>query len=222
MPGPIMKIESEVPFGHALYGWLAVHDLRLDALVKHDPMEKHYLAWETVRKQTNPFFEEGTGFEGYLVGRCDTPEAALETIVGLSQRILDAIARLYRFQYNQRSLLMKTLLRERADSEAIHIWSAYLGAELGRLRAQIIGSDKAQRFQNQTYTIIRALPPMIYHEVEHDIRQIYAVGAGSSARVSRLHISYQVLKPGQQDAWLVAENIGIFGHPLVRKFLDRG
>jgi len=37
-----------------------------------------------------------------------------------------------------------------------------------------------------------------------------------------LDIKLKMLNPGQQTAWLVATNIGRFGHPLVRSFLDKG
>ncbi len=134
----IKKIQSEVPFGHAIYGWLYLNNYQLDRLVNHDQMEKNYLAWETVRQECNPYFVKGTGFEGYYVGRCAIPEAALESILALNQHILDAIARLYHFEAKFRSNLMRTLLREKSDLTAIGIWSSYLGAELARLRAQIL------------------------------------------------------------------------------------
>lgn len=214
-------VESEVPFGRSLYTWLFLNDLHLNQLVRHDSREKHFLAWETVRKQTNPFFLEGTGFEGYLVGRCATPDAALDAIVSINQNILDAIARLYRFQSSLRAKLMKTLVRESSEPEAIHIWSAYLGAELGKLRAQMLQNPEAQGFQNQTYNSIRSLPPMVFHEIQDDVTQTYAIGSSGNNR-GKLAINLQILKPSQQDAWLVAQNIGQFGHPLVRRFLDRG
>jgi hypothetical protein len=215
------KIESEVPFGRALYTWLYLNDLHIDTLVSHDQMEKAYLAWETVRKESNPYFEEGTGFEGYFVGRCSLPEAALEAILAINQHVLDAIARMYRLEYNFRSRLMKTLTRNASDSEAIHIWSSYLGAELGRLRAQIILEPDAQEFQRQTYKIISMLPPMVYHEVDHDVTQTYTVGSLPTPKLAKLSVNTHMLKPSQQDAWLVAQNIGVFGHPLVRKLMDR-
>jgi hypothetical protein len=215
------KIESEVPFGRALYVWLYLNDLHLDTMVSHDQMERAYLAWETVRKESNPYFEVGTGFEGYLVGRCSLPEAALETILAINQHILEAIARMYRFEYDFRSRLMKTLTRDASDSEAIHIWSGYLGAELGRLRAQIMREPEAQEFQRQTYRIISMLPPMVYHEDDHDVTQTYTIGSLPTPKLAKLNITMPMLKPRQQDAWLVAQNIGVFGHPLVRKLLDR-
>jgi hypothetical protein len=214
----IITVESEVPFGQVLYDRLHLNRLNLDNVVRHDRIEEHYLAWETVRKQTNPFFLKGTGFEGYLIGRCTTPEAALEVILTINQHILDAIARLYRFEYGFRSRLMKTLTRDASDPAAIYLWSTYLGAELGRLRAQIVSSKEAQAFQKQTYRIVDELPPMVYHQLAHSVIQNYAVGGENGARF-KLDISPYMLKPCQQDAWMVAQNIGEFGHPLVRKVL---
>ena len=216
-----MRIDSEVPFGHELHGWLLLNNLRLDQMVHHDSREAHYLAWETVRKERNPYFSQGTGFEGYLIGRYTTPDAALDAILNINQNILDAIARLYRYQPGLRAKLMKTLAREDSDPALMHIWSAYLGAELGKLRAQILSNKEAQAFQTGTYNIIRNLPPVIYHEKDSDVTQTYAIGSGTNGTHSKMIISPQILKPSQQDAWLVAANIGEFGHPLVRRFLDQ-
>lgn len=218
----LIEVRSEVPFGRILYATLRLKDQPLDKLAHHGQMESHYLAWETVRKGINPFFQKGTGFEGYLVGRCSNPEAALEAIIAANQHILDAITRLYRFQYGFRSRLMKTLTQDASDPEAIHVWSAYLGAELGKLRVLIFHNREAETFQSHTYQIVRALPPMVYHEVAEDVTQTYMIGARDESGIGRLLVTLSMLKPSQQDAWLVAENIGEFGHPLVRQMLDHG
>jgi len=215
----VMKVHSEVPFGHQLFVSLYLKDLHLNAVVKHDRMEMHYLAWETVRKQTNPFFQKGTGFEGYLVGHCSDAEAALEEILQINQDILDAIARMYRFEYGFRSRLMKTLVKEANDSEAIQIWSAYFGAELGKLRARILSDNEAQAFRLDTYRIVSTLPTMKYDAVDDDIFQNYAIGTDSEIEYGKLAISIGMLPAHQQDAWLVADNIGEFGHPLIRHLL---
>lgn len=222
MTNGLITIENEVPFGQTLYGWLYLRNLHLDDVVQHDRVERHYLAWETVRKQTNPFFEVGTGFEGYLIGRCTNPEAALDVILATSQHILDAIRRMYRFEYGFRSRLMKTLTRESSNAAFIHLWAEYLGAELGRLRAQILKNEEAQRFQSGTYRIVETLPPIVYRQEEDQVSQTYAVGSSGIQRMDRLIITLPMLKPGQQDAWLVAENIGQFGHPLLRRLLEHG
>jgi hypothetical protein len=129
---------------------------------------------------------------------------------------------MYHFRYDFRSRLMKTLTREAADPTAIHIWSSYFGAELGRLRAQILYEPEAQEFQRQTYKVISMLPPMTYHQSDHDVTQTYCLTTLYTPPVAKLTVVPEMLRPCQQDAWMVARNIGIFGHPLVRKLLDRG
>ncbi|MCS7070844.1 MAG: hypothetical protein NZM00_05015, partial [Anaerolinea sp.] len=216
MTGAHFVVENVVPFSQVIYAWLCLRSLQLEAVVQHDRVERNYLAWETVRKQTNPFFETGTGFEGYLIGRCPDAAAALDETVDIGQRILDAIRRMYRFEYGFRARLMATLLRERADSALIAIWAEYLGAELGRLRAQVVHNDAARQFQARTYHIVETLPPMYYRQIDDAIRQRYAVGSDGRPPADRLKVTLTMLKPGQQDAWLVVENIGQFGHPLIR------
>jgi len=216
----VTHVDGEVPFGHTLYTWLYMHNLHVEALVKHDRMETHYLAWETVRKETNPFFEVGTGFEGYFVGRKLMAADVLEEILIFSQDILDSIVRVYRYEHIFRARLMKTLVREANDAECIHLWSTYLGAQLARLRSQILSNHSARDFQNATYRQVYNLPSIVYHEEHRDITQSYVILADSIGISGRLNISLDMLSPDQQDAWLVAVNIGEFGHPLVRRFLN--
>ncbi len=222
----IETINSEVPFGRAISVELRLHDRSLAHLPMKGRIEQRYLAWETVRKKTNPYFAEGTGFEGYLVGICPDAEAALKAIVDSGQHILDAIARLYRFRGSFQTRLMRTLVRETSDQEAIHIWSAYLGAELGRLRVNVPRNKAATLFQTQTYRIVAALPAISYRQTDLDVLQYYTVGCvenlttGTILSSTRLAVSPEMLPARQQDAWLVAQFIGEFGHPLVREFLD--
>lgn len=218
----VSKVESEVPFGHTLYSKLYLNGMRLDKVVHHNRMETHYLAWETVRQQTNPFFEKGTGFEGYLIGSCTCSEAALERILAIGQNILDAIARAHRFEHNMRAQLIRTLDQDTGNSEYIQIWSGYLGAELGRLRAQILTNKTAQDFRIHTYHIVNGLHPIDYHEVTGDVMQSYELGSDPQQTCHKLTIQATDLPAVQQDAWRVSENIGKFGHPLVRQLLVHG
>ncbi|MGQ9908951.1 MAG: hypothetical protein ACUVS2_08960 [Candidatus Flexifilum sp.] len=217
-----ITIENTLPFSEMIYACLCLHQADLAEIVRHDRIERHYLAWETVRKQTNPFFETGTGFEGYLIGQCATPEAALDEVLIIGQRILDAIQRLYRFEYGLRARLMQTLLRERSDYDLAALWADYLGAELGRLRAQIVNREAARRFRTTMYQIVESLPPMHYEQVGDRVVQRYVIGANGRPPADRLAVTLSLLKPGQQDAWLVAEHIGQFGHPLIRRVLEAG
>ncbi len=216
----MVRIESEVPFGHSIYAWLYVRDKDLQVLAPHGETERNYLAWETVRRESNPYFDYGTGFEGYLIGRCPEPQAALDEILAIGQHILDSIALLYRFEYNFRSRLMKTLTREIADERAIRIWSASLGTQLGKLRAGMLHNRDAQDFQSRTYRLVYLLPPMHYTTQDYDVKQTYNILADGVSGLSRLHVTLEALSPSQQEAWQVVENIGEFGHPLVRKYLD--
>ncbi len=223
----IEKVEKRVPFGQSLCVYFGIHDVRYSDLSAKNRVERTYLAWETVRKKTNPYFTEGTGFEGYLVGICPTPADALEAILKANQHILDAIARLYHFESCFRSRLMRTLNGEIDDPESIHIWSAYLGAELGQLRVHIPRNKSAILFQNQTYQIVALLPPITYRQVDYDLAQNYGIGYVDNAVTvvipsqPKMLIKETMLNPSQQTAWHVAANIGRFGHPLVRKYLDK-
>lgn len=224
----IETIHNEVPFGGAIYVELGLHGQSVERLPRDRSIEQRYLAWETVRKKTNPYFTEGTGFEGYLVGTCPDASAALEAILKSSQHILDAIARLYRFSGCFRSRLMRTLVRESCDQESVHIWSAYLGAELGKLRVIVPRNKPAVLFQTQTYRIVSTLPAIRYQPADCGVLQHYAVGYVDNATpnilapIARITVRPELLAARQQDAWLVASRIGEFGHPLVRGFLDRG
>ncbi|MBI1278657.1 MAG: hypothetical protein GC179_11070 [Anaerolineaceae bacterium] len=223
----IENVEKPVPFGQSLFVQFGIHDIHPNDLSTKSHIERSYLAWETVRKKTNPYFEEGTGFEGYLVGTCPDSDAALQAILKASQHLLDAIARLYHFESYFRSRLMRTLDGEIDDPESIHIWSAYLGAELGRLRVRIPHNKAAILFQNQTYQIVTLLPPITYRPVESGVIQNYGVGYVDNAVMvvspnqPRITVKEKMLNSSQQTAWMVAKNIGRFGHPLVRQFLDR-
>lgn len=215
----LLTIDNEVPFGEEIFCRLRLKAADLDNLVKHDEMEHRYLAWETVRKAHNPFFVCGTGFEGYFVGICHSPDEALSKILAVSQGILDAMARLYRFEYGFESRLMKTLTREASDPKAMNLWSAYLGAALARLRGQCLGNQTAQHFRSETYALISDLPGIKYHLVDHDVLQHYVLRKQLKADTALLEITPGMLNRTQQDAWLIATNIGEFGHPLVREFL---
>ncbi|MDL1885255.1 hypothetical protein FBR01_16585 [Anaerolineae bacterium CFX8] len=215
----LLQIENHIPFAAPIRYWIEIDETTLDEMVKQSrQFERAFLAWETVRKQRNPFFENGTGFEGYFVGTCHSPEEALEAILKLNRDILDRIHRLHRMDYGFQSRLMKTLTGDIYDPAAMQEWSAQLGAALGRLRAGIYYNEQASRFQTETYRSVYHLPLIFYRQKNDAIEQRYAVNFGSP-RGGRVLVEPGLLKPREQDAWLVAEYVGRFGHPLVRQFL---
>lgn len=183
--------------------------------------DSQYLAWENVRKKRNPFFENGTGFEGYFVGICLSPEEVLEKILIINKDILNNLVRLYRFDYSFQSRLFKALTEDRADTKAMHDWAAEFGAALAKLRMNVheVHNPTADYFRSETYRIVKALPPIRYSEVEYQIGQHYVVGFYNGQHNHQLVIMPSMLKPNDQDPWLVAQLIGKFGHPLVREYL---
>lgn len=212
---------SNVPYDAALNGWLRLHDVPLDSLVQHSRRyERAYLAWETVRQVRNPFFNIGTGFEGYFVGICHSAEEVIAQLLDIGRGMLVSNARLYRYQYTFRACLMKTLTGECSDPHAIQVWSALFGAALGKLRCNIYYNASTWRFQNETYWMVNRLPFIQYDQCDHHIEQVYALIPFSGNVVSRPDLPLELLNPAKDDATLVVSRIAAFGHPLIRAYLD--
>lgn len=219
MSASALQVASDVPFATALYWRLRMKGIHLEELTKQHRYERNYLAWETVRKQTNPFFDNGTGLEGYLIGHCQTPDEALETILNICQHMLDCIARYHRFDSNFQSRLFDTLIGYRNDAEAIETWSAYLGATLARLRCNLLNNRPADAFQTETYRLVDRHPDIDYKMRPETIKQHYRIAAAYT-KTHRVQVNLSNLNPSHQDAWLVAASIGRFGHPLLRRVMD--
>jgi hypothetical protein len=218
-PG-IVRIDTDIPFGELIY-WR--HHLAckasLETLIRLSHYySEHYLAWEEVRKGINPFFVKGTGFEGYFVGICNSPEDVLEQLLRLGHEMLDNLTRLHPFEKRFQAKLLKALHGQATDPKAIAEWSAEFGAALARLRCNVIRNQQADAFHSHTYQIVRSLPPIQYETNDHTIRQHYAILA-CEGQSSRIVLDPRALRSLDQEAWLVVETIGRFGHPLVREFV---
>jgi hypothetical protein len=219
--GRLLQVDNEVPFGNMIYWWLRfAQGQTLDSLINRSrPYDSAYLAWEMVRKRRNPFFAHGTGFEGYLVGVCQSPDEALEQVLQISQEMLVSAMRLHRSDPRFRSKLFRVLVGESVDARAIAEWSAQLGAALGRLRCNLRRSRQADSFHAETYRTVDALPSIRYCETDACVRQTYLLD-GHGGLPPKRHIDDSALHPDDQEAWLVAQSIGKFGHPLVRAFVN--
>ncbi len=216
-----LAIDSNVPFSESIDCWLHLGaERRLQTLVRESALfERQFLAWETIRKGRNPYFMNGTGFEGYLVGVCQSAEEALDSLLGLAQGMLNSISRLHRLDSRFRSRLMKTVTGELSDLEAMAEWSAQLGAALAILRCHLLYERKTADFQLETYRVVRSLPPICYWNGDHIIRQRYVVYIPAAPCVEKTTVNVHALKPDDQDAWLILQSVGKFGHPLLREFL---
>jgi hypothetical protein len=215
----IVQVERPVPFAPSLYWWLQLNNLQLQTIVNHSRhYEPSYLAWETVRKIRNPFFDIGTGFEGYFIGMCHSPGEVLENILHISSTMLHSIYGQYRMDYGFKSRLMKTLTGEMRDTKAVSIWASEFGAATARLRCNLQRNIPADIFRIETYHIVRSLAPICYYEREYAIFQSYSLGH-THHQYGKIHVDLNILNPSDQDAWVVAWSIGRFGHPMVRAWL---
>lgn len=219
-----LLINSRVPFGETIFWWLRVaHEHDLEKLIDQSRnFNKPYLAWEMVRRRRNPYFQNGTGFEGYFIGIARTPEEALEQVLRIGEEMLISILRLHRFDAGFRSRLMRTLIDELGDADAITEWATQLGATLARLRCNLLDNREADRFQEGTYRLVSRLPEIEYVEDQYTLRQIYLLNTvemlpGEHFDTRRISVSLEGLPRAEQDAWMVARLVGKFGHPLVRQ-----
>lgn len=215
------RVEGEVPYGEYLL-WL----LERNQALSHGPVtglshqfDHRYLAWESVRLVRNPFFENGTGFEGYWVGVAGSAEEALDRLLRIGREALDSQARLYHYQDGFRRQLMKTLRGESANLDALVEWSIVLGAMLARLRCNIYGNMEGDTFRRETYRQVEGLPPIQYYEVGDELEQEYEIRDAENPSRPRLYVDPNHLRTNDREAWEVASALGKFGHPVVREVL---
>jgi hypothetical protein len=215
------RIEGEVPFGDMLALWLEELQLRHGAPISQAShrFDRPYLAWESVRLVRNPYFENGTGMEGYWVGQTTASEEVLDGLLRIGHDALNSQLNLYRYQSNFRRRLMSALREESVDLDVLTEWSVMLGAILGRLRCNIHRNAAADTFRRETYRQVEGLPLIQYHEVGNDLQQVYELRDADHPNGERLYIDPSHLRTTDQDAWQVAAAIGKFGHPLVREVL---
>jgi hypothetical protein len=215
----LLHVEGEVPFGDCLRWWIERSRESRGQPIQHvsHHFDRPYLAWETVRLARNPYFAQGTGFEGYFVGLCSSPDEALTQVLDVGRRALASINRLYRFEANYRRLLLRTLHGEASDLRAIAEWSVELGAILGILRCNVYRSPQAEYFRRETYQLLEGLPPIRYEDDRHAVRQAYEIRALDGEPFQRLLVEPRQLSTGDQEAWAVAAALGRFGHPLIRE-----
>lgn len=221
MPTTMQDITTEIPFGHFVYATLHLKQhLPFEKVIEAGyQYERPYLAWEEVRNYRNPFFQKGTGFEGYFVGCCMTAEDALEHILHIGHEMLTNIVHLHPHDYRLQSRLIKTLTGEANDPYSITEWAAEFGAMLARLRCNVSCNRQAKQFYTETYQIIQWLPHIDYSENDHTIQQ-HMIIANDHLLNPTMSVEPHLLKPAEQEAWLVSATVGKFGHPLVREVLD--
>lgn len=219
----VLVVESAVPYSAAICEWLQFHSIHMNQLVGYSSRyERAYLAWEAVRKVRNPFFIDGTGFEGYYVGQGLSAEEVIERLLSIGRHILESNYRLYRYNFSFRARLAKTLFTEANDPQAMDVLAAQFGAALGKLRCNLLTNERTQHFQTETYLTTAGAPAIWYTQRDHLIIQNYTLQWQNRPTDPQWNLSLETLvKPRDADAFHAVKSIGKFGHPLVRSYLDK-
>jgi hypothetical protein len=216
----LLTVESNVPYGASIAGWLALHDRPFSDL-EHPSRwyERAFLAWETVRRVRNPFFSEGTGFEGYYIGQCHSADEMTARLLELGHAMIASNDRLYPYDYAFKTRLMNALSSESVDVPALKVWAELLGAMLGRLRRIAGQTPAAGVFQTETYRMTNSVPPIRYSLTRQNVQQTYTLPFPPQANGRKLAIDFSTLAPTDRDAAMVVWSVGRLGHPLVRQYL---
>lgn len=217
----LLHVESYVPYCTCISTHLCLNRRPLEEFERLSrTYERAFLAWETVRRVRNPFFKEGTGFEGYYIGRCQSVDEMIQRLLELGRMMLECNRRYFRYDYAFQARLMDALSGEWADVKALDAWSALLGATLGRLRCMANRVPKAGQYQSETYSLTNSVPPITYRMNGCTIRQEYTLPYPPHLQSHKLDISFDSLPPRDQDAAFVIWSVGRLGHPLVRQYLS--
>lgn len=219
----ILTVESAVPYSAAICEWLQFRATNIDQLVGYSRRyDRAYLAWEAVRKVRNPFFIDGTGFEGYYVGQQLTPEEIVTDLLDIGWYIIESNYRLYRLNFNFRARLEKALFTEANDPQAMEVLAAQFGATLGKLRCNLLTNERTRHFQTETYLKTGAMPSIRYSKRDHLVRQNYTLPCQERQSAPQWNLSLETLvKPRDADAFMAVKSIGKLGHPLVRGYIDQ-
>lgn len=215
------KITSTPPFLSYVEAavWKAQNEAELQRVVQTShTIDKDYFFWETHRKGLNPVGCFGTGYEAYFVARPDgsslCPEEASEQIVAVGISILDGIRRTHKHSFSHRNALEKVIRGEASTSWAIEEWNAIFGASLARLRAEIAMNQRTLEYRSRVKEKVQPLPQIRY-VVGSDglIRQEYFIAAPKS---TPLITTNEYHGDEEELALTIMQNIGKFGHPLLR------
>jgi hypothetical protein len=214
-------IETACPFGEWLAFLVSKTGYHLDDLNQYsDRLMLAYLAWEYVRDGRNPYFRNGTGLEGYLIGRVNHGEEARETLALIGQRILDVAVKrhgsygwadsIFRIAANQELHLTD---RKRMR-EVLDILDSVFGAELARQRSQMLLCSEAVKFRQETYELVKLRP-----DINHTIlggKLVMSYCLPSETVNDKQELTMLGLNPHQQEGLLVAMGIGRMGVPAIR------
>ena len=188
--------------------------------------DKAYYGWQQVRLAGIPLdlarpkdlYTCKTGLEGYFFGEVHSQEQLAAEIMAIGKDIWSGINLTHRGLHQKKRGLRRTILGEECTLESALEWSTILGATLGRLRAKLLYNPAAAKFQFDVKQTVDGLPKIQY---------------GTQDRASKLVQTYQlpikdanakiIPSPAATEEemlhWETVQNLGLFGHPLVRALL---
>ncbi len=214
------KFEQTPPYTEFIQALLDSGGLK-EVVGKSHNLDAAYLAWQQVRKNGVPLTETGTsrvslgtGFEGYFIGRVQSKEQMLDELLVVGKRIWSSIRLLHRNSYSTRSGLEKTIRGEKYSVAFLNEWMAIFGAELARQRAQILQNKQALTFREQNKKSTLLLPKIDYSMSPNGIIQQTYYLPNQNKSDSLVHTT---MNDEDALALLTMQEIGKFGHPLVRE-----
>lgn len=217
--------KTDVPLKDLLKIGLQTGKLDKAELVSHS-MDPAYFGWQRVRLAGIPLDLRSpgqlvtckTGLEGYFVGEVRSTEELATKLLQIGEDIWRGIRLMHKFSPQKRKRLEQAILGTGFSLESAVEWSTILGATLGRLRAKLLYNPDAQKFQSDTKQAVGGLPKIEYGVTQRDsgIVQVYKLPIKNADPLilSDFHSTDE-----QSLYWQTVQNLGLFGHPLVRALL---
>ena len=209
------KVASNPPFLDYVESavWQDENEARLRQMVSDSHrMDAAFLAWEINRKGLTPVGFHNNGFEGYVVGRVESPEQAHDYFLDMGESIVASIYRQHKHSYKRRNQLEKAIRGESVPATIIEEWIAIFGAQIARERVKLYTNPQAMQYRDNVKRRAVAMPQIRYVlGADGELVQEYFVDTDTSPSVPAFQLDSQSELP-----YIVVKNIGMFGHPLLR------
>ncbi|GIK83745.1 MAG: hypothetical protein BroJett025_03670 [Patescibacteria group bacterium] len=197
-----------------------------DAEKKSHRLDQAYLRWQRVRMRGIPLNGNSasnlttfkTGFEGYFVNKVRSSDELLTELLNIGKDIWANIRRLHKMNPMKIQELKKTILsNDQYTLASVAEWSGILGAQIGRLRVNVLHNPTALAFQSETRQAVAGLPKIEYTlDRGGPVAQRYKLPEISGSTIA----TFNGLTDEQKLYWATVLNLGKFGHPLVRAALE--
>ncbi|MBP7842402.1 hypothetical protein KA017_00160 [Candidatus Woesebacteria bacterium] len=194
---------------------------------KSHKIDPAYFGWEFARRNGVPLDERQkgskvtykTGFERYFIGTAHTSEELLAELLKVGEDVWNGMKLLHRMNPMRLQELKKTILSDEVYTISTVVeWSGALGAQLGRLRMNLLRNPAAQSFQLDTRQAVAGLPKIEYTLGQSGpVEQSFQLPVLSDALAV---LTYNGLTEQQKLYWEIVSNLGKFGHPLVRTAIE--